>query len=203
MSPKWKEWAEKIALTVIPAVLLLVLTAFLKGEELKGLSKIAALLQILNAGVPLWVFLIVLIMSVFGSTRWYKARRKKLIHVEWKNEVCVWCVATAGGNEKWMQINLHGFITNCDTNNALIITSVYLEGTKPALSLRETINIPPEHVCDEDIFAFVKPLLIEEGATFKGNVIFVDQFQRRHNVRIELKGHAPQPQARTAAQPSK
>jgi hypothetical protein len=199
MSPKWKERAEKIALAVIPSVLLLVITAFLKGEELKGLGKIAVLLRVLNAGIPLWLFLFVLVIALFGSVHWYKFRRKQLIHVEWKNDACLWCIATAG-TEKWMQVNLHGFITNCDKENALIITSVYLEGTKPALSLRETVTLPPEHVCDEYIYAVVKPVLVEEGGVFEGNVIFVDQFQRKHKVRIDLKGHAPQPQQ---AQPAK
>jgi hypothetical protein len=94
MSPKWKERAEKIALAVIPSVLLLVITAFLKGEELKGLGKIAVLLRVLNAGIPLWLFLFVLVIALFGSVHWYKFRRKQLIHVEWKNDACLWCIAT-------------------------------------------------------------------------------------------------------------
>jgi hypothetical protein len=195
MTKEWKERVEKVLIGLILATAGIILTAVIKGDELKGLNKITAFLHILNAGVPLWLFLAVAIIATLASVRWLKSRQKQLIHVEWKNESCIWCLATAGhGAEKWMQINLHGFITNTDKENALIITSVYLEGTKPAMSLRETVTLPPEHVCDEDIFAFVKPLLVEEGQTFKGNVIFVDQFQRRHKVYIELKGHAAQPQ---------
>jgi hypothetical protein len=103
MSPKWKEGLEKTALAVVPAVLLVVLTPFLKGEQLKGLGKIGALLHVLNAGVPLWLFLFVSVVALFGSARWYKSRRKQLIHVEWKNDISLWCLANAG-DERWMQV---------------------------------------------------------------------------------------------------
>jgi hypothetical protein len=202
MSKEWKERIEKVVIGLILATAGIMLTAIIKGDQLKGLSKISAFFHILNAGVPLWLFLAVVIVAALASVRWFKAQQKQLIHVEWKNEVCLWCVATSG-SEQWMQLNLHGFITNSGKDDALIITSVYLEGTKPAMSLHETIELPPEHVCDENIFAFVEPLLIEEGETFKGNVVFVDQFQRRHKAYIELKGHKPQPKPQTPPETAK
>jgi len=192
MTKEWKERLEKIGIGIFTALIVLVIGALLKGDELKGLGKAAALGRVLNSAIPLWLFLIVLVVAILASVRWYKSRNRPLVYVEWKNDISLWCVATAG-NEKWMQVMLHGFFTNCDRKDAIIITSVYLEGTKPAMSLHETITLPPEHVCNEDVTAMVKPVVLEEGKTFRGKVILVDQFQRKHRVPIELKGHAPEP----------
>src|ERR1051326_1405728 len=155
MTKDWKDGIRTVLLGVASAVLVLIATALVKGEELKGLSNAAALGRVLNSAIPLWLFLVVLMVAILGSVRWYKSRNKPLVYVEWKNDISLWCVATAG-NEKWMQIILHGFFTNCDRKDAIIITSVYLEGTKPAMSLYETIPLPPEHVCDEHVTAMVK-----------------------------------------------
>jgi hypothetical protein len=198
MTKEWKDGIRSAALSVGSAILLLVITAVVKGEELKGLSKAAVLLHLLKAGVPLWLFLIVLVVAILGAVRWYKSRHKPLVHVEWKEDVCLWTVAQ-NGSERWMQIMLYGFFNNSDPEIALIITSVYLEGTKSAMSLYETIELPPQHVCDESVSTMVKPVLLEEGKTFRGNVILVDQFKRKHKSYIELKGHKPQVQAKPDA----
>jgi Na+-transporting methylmalonyl-CoA/oxaloacetate decarboxylase gamma subunit len=199
MAKKLKEWIEKIALGVIPAVILLIVTALVKGDELKGLSKAKAFVRVLTVGVPLWLFLILLIVVMFAIARWVRSRQKQLIHVEWKNEISLWCVAKAG-EESWMQAALHGFFTNSDPQVALIITSIYLEKTKPAMSLYEPLTLPAHNVRSQDVSIMVKPLLLEEGKTFRGNVILVDQFQRKHKVPIELRGHIAIQQGQTKTQ---
>lgn len=197
MTKEWKERLEKIAIGTVTSLLLLVPTALIKGEELKGLSKVGALLRLLSTGIPLWLFLIVLVVAILGGVRWFKSRRGEIVHVQWKEDRCLWTVAHAG-TARWMQVMLSGFITNSHPDLALIITSVYLEGTKPAMSLFETIELPPAHVCDEHVNVMLEPVLVPEGTPFRGNVILVDQFQRKHKAYIELKGHAPQVQTKTS-----
>lgn len=169
MTKEWKDGLRGIVIAIITTVLTtaagLIAAAFVKGEDLKGLGKAAALAKLLKTGVPLWAFLIVMVVAILGSVRWYKARKKTLIHVEWRNDISLWCIANAG-DEKWMQVMLHGFFTNSDPDVALIITSVYLEGTKPAMSLYEPLEFPPHHVSPGDVTAMVKPVLLEEGKTF-------------------------------------
>jgi hypothetical protein len=191
LTKEWKERLEKICIGVFTAIAVVVLGALIKGDELKGLSKLAAILRILNSGIPLWLFLIVLVAATLGGVRWFKSGRREIIHIQWKEEHCLWTVAH-NGPTRWMQVMLSGFVTNSHPDLELIITSIYLEGTKPALSLYETIQLPAAHVCDEHLTLMVEPVLMPEGAPFRGNVILVDQFQRKHKAYIELKGHVAQ-----------
>lgn len=198
MTKEWKDGIRGAVLSVGSAILLLVITALVKGEELKGLSQGAALLRVLRTGVPLWIFSIVLGIAVLGLILWFKSRDRQLIHVEWKDDLCLWCVANAG-HERWMQVMLHGFFNNADPEIALIITSVYLENTRPAMSLYKPLRLPPHNVCQQDVSIMVKPVLLEEGKTFCGNVILVDQFKRKHKAPIELKGYAPGSQTQSSS----
>lgn len=198
MTKEWKERWEKIAISVVTAVPVLVVTAIIKGDDLKGLGKVSGFFRILNVGIPLWLFLAVLVIAILGGFRWIKSRRREIVHVQWKPERCLWSVANSGKDE-WMSVMLSAYITNSHPELGLIITSVYLEGTKPVIGLFETIPLPAAHVCDEIVNAMVEPLVVPEGTTFRGNVIFVDQFQRKHKAYIELRGHAAQPQPKPDA----
>jgi hypothetical protein len=198
MTKEWKDRVEKIGIGVFTAVAVVVLGALIKGDELKGLGKLAAILRILNSGIPLWLFLIVLVGAILAAVRWLKSRHREIVHVQWKEDRCLWTVAYAG-TTRWMQVMLSGFITNSHPELALIITSVYLEGAKSAMSLLETIELPPAHVCDEHVNVMVEPVLVPEGSPFRGHVILVDQFQRKHKAYIELKGYAPQGQTSAEA----
>lgn len=189
-----KDTIRQIWVGILLLIIGLIVTALIKGEELKGLGKPRTWGRVLCSNIPLWIFLIVLIIAVAGAVRWLKSRQKRVIYVEWKNDICLWCLAD-GGNEPWMQVSLHGFFTNADLEVALIITSIYLENTRPAMTLYEPLNLPPHEVTSQDVSVMVKPLLLEEGKTFRGNVVFVDQYQRRHKASIELKGYKPHPQA--------
>ncbi len=84
MTKEWKDAIRSAVLTVVSAIVLLVVTAIIKGEDLKGLSKAAAWLSLLRSGIPLWLFLIVLVIAILGSVHWIKSRQKQLLYVEWK-----------------------------------------------------------------------------------------------------------------------
>ena len=60
-------------MSVITAVAVVILTALIKGDDRKGLGKLAAFLRILSLGVPLWRFVVVLVTAVLGTIQWRSA----------------------------------------------------------------------------------------------------------------------------------
>ncbi len=88
---KLKEWLEKIGIGVATSLIVLVLTAVIKGESLNGLLKISGLFQFLKTGVPLWLFLITLIAGLLGSLQWIRhvISKQAVLRVVWRPEVCL------------------------------------------------------------------------------------------------------------------
>lgn len=192
MTKEWKDRLEKIAIGAVPPILVLILTAAIKGEELTGLSKAAAVLHLLRIGVPLWLFLIVLVVALLASAYWIQTviLRKETLRVVWRPEQCLWGTGSSGSTPI-MQIITSGYLTNTAKEHRLIITSVYLQGTKPVLGMFEPVEIEPETCGEERIDAYVEPIVGTKGEVYKGKMVLVDQFGVKHRVPIELKSMLP------------
>ena len=114
MSEKWRKQLEQICIGIFTAIAVVVLGALIKGDELKGLGKLAAFLRILNSGVPLWLFIIVLIAAILGVIQWVRqSTKKKSLYVVWDPMQCLWGTG-AIGNTPAMQLIMKGFFTNSD-----------------------------------------------------------------------------------------
>jgi len=190
MTKEWRERLDKILIALLTTVFTVVLTAIIKGDELKGLGKIAALLKILRFGVPLWLFITTLVVAIFGVVQWAQSRRKKILYVVWDPIQCLWGTG-AMGDIPVMQLIMKGFFTNADLEKSLLITQVYLEGTKAAMALLSPIEIKAHHSIVETIHAFVQPVVGVKGERYKGNLILIDQFNRHHKLPVNLRGIDP------------
>jgi len=91
MSKEWKDRLEKICVGTITAVAVVILTALIKGDALKGLGKLAAFVRILNFGVPLWLFIAVLVTAILGAISWVQqSSTAKTLYVVWDPVQCLW-----------------------------------------------------------------------------------------------------------------
>jgi hypothetical protein len=188
MSKEWKDRLEKICVGLFTAVAAVILTAIIKGDELSGLGKLAVFLRILNFGVPLWLFIVVLVTAILGTIQWVRqSRTAKTLYVVWDPVQCLWGTGAIGGTPA-MQLTMKGLFTNSDLENGLLITQVYLEGTRAAMGLLQPLQIAPHHSVEETLQAFVQPVVGHKGQAYEGKLILVDQFDRKHKFPIQLRG---------------
>lgn len=192
MTKEGKDVLKQIGIGVVLPILVLILTALIKGEELAGLSKAAALFHLLRVGVPLWLFLILLVVAALASAHWVRALllRKETLQVAWQPERCIWGTGSAG-TTPLMQVIASGYFSNVTPAHRLIITSVYLEGTKPLVGMYEPVEIEAATCSEKRINAYVEPIIGKKGKAYKGKLILVDQFGIKHKVPIELKSIVP------------
>lgn len=191
MTKESKAALRQIALAVVPPILVLLLTAAIRGEELAGLSKAAAFLRLFRIGIPLWLFLIVLIVAVLTSAHWIQTvvLRKETLRIAWQPERCLWGTG-ASGNKPMMQIIASGYLTNTSENHRMIITSIYLKGTKPVVGMFEPMEIEAATCSNQHFNAYVEPIVGKLGETYEGKLILVDQFGIKHKAPIDLKSTA-------------
>jgi hypothetical protein len=191
MNDKWKDRLEKIGIGVFTAVAVVVLGALIKGDELKGLGKLTAFLRILNFGIPLWLFIVVLVAAILGAIQWIRqSQKKKILYAVWDPVQCLWGTGAIGDTPA-MQLIMKGLFSNSDLEQALLITQVYLEGTKATLTLLEPLQIPAHHSVNETVHAFVQPVVGKKGHPYKGTLILIDQFKRKHRLAVELRNIDP------------
>jgi hypothetical protein len=104
----------------------------------------------------------------------------------------MWCLAFMG-EKTGMQLSFMAGFTHDDTDRTLLLTGAYIKGTKQWHSFTEPIEVPPELITPQfTLGAFVHPVVAKIGETWKGRLIFVDQFKRIHKTeKIEFKFVGP------------
>jgi len=188
MTKELKDGLRQVVVSAVVLIVGLVLTALFKGEELAGLSKAAAFLHLLGVGVPLWLFLTVLVVAALASAHWIRTAllRKETLQVAWQPEQCMWGPGSAG-TTPLMQVIASGYFTNVTEKHRMIITSVYLKGTKPVVGMYEPVEIEAATCSQRRIDAYVEPIVGKTGKTYRGKLILIDHFGVKHKVPIELK----------------
>ena len=115
---------------------------------------------------------------IHGLKRWLS--RKPKLFVIFHPQPMLWGLAF-WGEEPGMQLVFRADFTHDDPHRTLLLTGAYVKGTKPRFSFFEPIQIPPEQLIRPDMLAvFVHPVVGKVGETWKGRIIFVDQFKRLH-----------------------
>lgn len=105
----------------------------------------------------------------------------------------IWCLAWMG-EEAGMQLMFMADFTHDDPHRTLLLTGAYINGTKQWQQLIEPIEIPPQELITPEytIGVFVHPVIGKPGESWKGRIIFVDQFKRLHKTdEVEFKFTGP------------
>ena len=93
-----------------------------------------------------------------------------------------------------MQLVFMADFTHDDPHSTLLLTGAYLKGTKSWQNFFHPIEIPPQELITPKygLHAFVHPVVGKVGQTWKGRIIFVDQFKRTHKTeKMEFKFTGP------------
>jgi hypothetical protein len=106
-------------------------------------------------------------------------RRKPKVHVHPVVGNEIWCIANSG-NVEYMHIVCWAHVTHDDSKQAVIIMGVYPEGTTPQVDTVSHEVIPPGTMVKTQLSAIVAPILGIKGKPWKGRLILVDQFHRKH-----------------------
>jgi len=112
--------------------------------------------------------------------------RKETLQVAWQPEQCLWGLGQSG-TTPLMQVRASGYFTNVAEKSRMIITSVYLKGTKPVVGMFEPVEIEAATCSQKDVDAYVEPIVGKKGKAYKGKLILVDSLGVKHKVPIELK----------------
>jgi hypothetical protein len=133
-------------------------------------------------------------------------RRKPKIHVRPIVGNELWCIARQGETE-FMQVVCWADVTHDDPKHALMIMEVYPEGTPPQVSMGSRELIQPGTLAHIQLAAIVKPIIATKGKPWKGRLVLVDHFHRKHKTqKIEFKwvggpqeGNAERPEVNLSA----
>jgi hypothetical protein len=119
--------------------------------------------------------------------------RKPKLYVTIHPQTSMWCLAFQGDKTGMQLVYLADF-THDDPERTLLLTGAYIKGTKPWDSFIEPIEIQPQAMITPGyaLHALVHPVVGKIGETWKGRLIFVDQFKRTHKSdKIEFKFVGP------------
>lgn len=181
------DWG-KIREDLLKAVLIYVVTAILgavgaaiKAGQLGLLVSLRGTAHLLSTGVPLWLFLCFLTSNVFLVLilRRFGWLRKPVLHVVWQPGQTWWHQGSVAGNPA-MQVVGRGIFSNADKEAFLILTKAYFKGTECVMGFLEPITLKPGVAIDGNIHVFLRPVIAKPGREFRGKLIFVDQFNRKH-----------------------
>jgi hypothetical protein len=77
-----------------------------------------------------------------------------------------------------------------DPHQTIILIEAFLKGTKPKFHFDEQIDIDPEELVtpEYNVHFMVTPVIGEEGESWTGPVIFIDQLHRKYKTKeVEFK----------------
>lgn len=104
----------------------------------------------------------------------------------------MWCLAF--GDQTAMQLSLMADFTHDDPDRTLLLTGAYIKGTKQWHGFIEPIEVPPQELITPQyaLPVFVHPVVAKIGETWRGRIIFLDQFKRKHKTdQIEFRFVGP------------
>ncbi len=119
--------------------------------------------------------------------------RKPKLFITFHPHPRFWCLAWQG-EETGMELMFMADFTHDDPDRTLLLTGAYIKGTKAWDGFIEPIEIPPQEMITSNytLHVSVHPVVGKIGETWKGRIIFVDQFKRTHKTeKIEFKFEGP------------
>ncbi len=119
--------------------------------------------------------------------------RKQRLYVTFHPQPRFWSLAWQG-EEQGMELVFMADFTHDDPHRTLLLTGAYISGTTPWQSFFEPIEIRPKELVTPqyEFPVLVHPVVGKIGETWKGRLIFVDQFKRPYKTdKIELKFIGP------------
>lgn len=102
---------------------------------------------------------------------------KAKIHVAWNKMQSFWGLGRVG-NEPCIQIGGWAHISASDTNEEIIITDAYIEGTESRVT--PPVKIHPNFVGYKQLFTYVSPVIAKAGQPLKTKLILVDHKNRKY-----------------------
>lgn len=159
----------------------IVIAALIKGESLAGLANVKPLLHFLTTGVPLSLFLALLITCVWmiPSVIKEKRPRRPKLHVSWERITCLWALGKFG-ETPMMQIQGEAVICSSGTDEKIIIREAFVKGTKPLMNLVDAIPVAPgdAHACR--IITMVAPVIRKPTEALEAELILRDHKGREY-----------------------
>ncbi|HXH50537.1 MAG TPA: hypothetical protein VNM47_14430 [Terriglobia bacterium] len=180
----WKRVGEDVVKAVIgyaTVALIGIIVAAIKRHELALLASSGGLWHLLISGIPLWVFVLVVTIAgwLFLKLRSFGWPKKPVLHVVWEPGQNWWHQGTVSGRPA-MQVGASALFSLANDQFSLILTKAYFRGTQCVVGFIEPITVKPRVALRMNIHVFLQPVIAEAGQAFKGKLIFVDQFNRKH-----------------------
>ena len=184
------EFVKYVGTVVVP----IIVAALLKGESLTGLAKIKPFLHFLTTGIPLWLFLSLLILCVWMIPSVVRARRpsQPKLHVSWERIACIWALGKFG-DTPMMQIQGQAVISSSNTDDRIILREGYVKGTKPLMNLADAIQVVSGQPLPCRIITFVAPVIRKPNEDLEAELILVDHKGRKYKTeKTTFKSGNPQ-----------
>ena len=140
-------------------------------------------------GVPLLIFVLVLIPASFGAVAFVRmyVKRRPDFHVtaDPLNSYC--CEATWERNQPAAQVRLIATFAN-GSDYDLLLMYAYLKGTRPLMHFQGPIHVPPRRAIQADVLFFCTWPTGIVDASYNAKVAFVDAGGRRYLQRLTIRG---------------
>jgi len=125
-------------------------------------------------------------------------RRKPRLYVHFNPTQLVWGIGTQKQTREpdleMMHIHLTAGFNHDDDKQTLVIMDAFPEGTQNRMPALSQFEIRPHTLVNQQVVAFVVPVVGEKGKPWTGRFIIVDQFQRRYKTqRATYRWTGPDP----------
>lgn len=179
----WKQLASeagKVVVAYTVTAILGVVVAALHKHEARLLTSASGIWSTLTGTpVPLWLFLAVCVVAIFGWLRVYQKRRKPILHIVWEPHTLRWHLG-AVADRPAMQVSGTALFSHTEQGVNLVLTQAYFEGTRCTVGFFLPIMVNHGVSSRGQVMCFVEPVKAKEGHAYKGVMIFVDQLNRHH-----------------------
>jgi hypothetical protein len=120
--------------------------------------------------------------------RWLK--RKPKLHIYIQPRTHLWCYAWEFDKPR-MSVMFSADLTNDDHREKVFIIDAYIKGTKPTIPFIRKVEVPAATMVPRVPFhVLVSPVVGKGGENWKGRIILIDQFKRKHLTdKIEFEWH--------------
>ena len=114
-------------------------------------------------------------------------KRKPRLYVHFHPTQLMWSVGIQrepnGSSIDIMQVHVMADFNHDDPKETIFVMDVYPEGTQNRIPGFAQFSIEPTEVVTNQIVSFATPVIGEKGQPWKGRIVLVDQFQRKHKTR--------------------
>ena len=191
---KIKKWGLGFLKYVGTLLVGIIIPALIKGESLTGLARLKTLIPFLKTSVPLWLFLLLLMLCIYLATPFLKSLGKRpMLHVSWERITCVWALGRFG-DTPMMQIQGEAMVSSSGMTERIVIREAYVKGTKPLMNLVDAIQIAPGDPDHCRIITMVAPVIRKPFEALEAELILRDHKGREYKAQKAIFRSANPPQ---------